>query len=178
MFPTSWIKKNGIRLNRNAAQRLDILLEVFFRETIKHGKPIIITNAMISWINNCLKYLPKTKRMIRENRIRIISAREDYQHKSSNMILWKQYAFKDVVDIFLSEENTHHIISIGDAEYEYNALVELCDVENHAFQILKNIKLLSNPSFDVLIDQLEVINRNADYIFKEEEHMDMYFRRL
>ena len=84
-------------------------------------------------------------------------------------------AFKNEI---ASEFKSHHcvnIISVGDADYEYNALISL-DTWNHkSSKILKSIRFMKDPSHDTLVDQLEVLINAIPEITHRKTHLDLKF---
>jgi len=67
-------------------------------------------------------------------------------------------AFRSEINI---EKNKHfnNIISIGDAEYEYYALINLFSNYNntHNFKLLKSIKFIRYPNFVQLYKQINLL---------------------
>ena len=84
---------------------------------------------------------------------------------------WKINSFKKNVN-----NNYQNIISIGDALFEYNALVKLYFDNPSNKRFLKTIKLLEEPSFDKLIDQLGVIYNAINDIVATNSHLDLILR--
>ena len=150
LFPTTWITTNEINLKNNIDidkyagyfAQVDQDLNNLLIKLIQCGTVIIVTNALLTWIKLSITILPKTSLIL--NRIEVISARGDYQSKSSNPMDWKKFAFESIIQGMGKKIN--NIISIGDANYEYVALMNL----NNFFQInkldinyfLKNIKFI------------------------------------
>jgi hypothetical protein len=178
LFPTSWIFGNNIKINDKVSTKNYI---VYFNEldnsiyklllmSLHIGKVVIVTNANINWIHLTKDILPKTSKLI-ESYIPIISARDVY-YGIHDMNKWKIYAFNNDIGHLVSWAN--QIISIGDAEYEYNALISLKSYV-YDWKKLKTVRLVKNPSFDTLIDQIEVITKSIDDIYKHNNHMDLNF---
>lgn len=176
LFPTFWLFSNGVKLDnildiRKYAlyfQELDSTLSKLLKMSITIGKVVIITNANIEWIMSSKKILPETSKII-DAYIQIISARDMY-HQVYDMNEWKRRAFKNNIYNYVQWSN--QIISIGDAEYEYEALISLKQYTNPK-TCLKTIKLVKSPSFEVLIDQLDVITKSLYDIYKQPTHMDL-----
>ena len=91
-------------------------------------------------------------------------------HQVYNINEWKRRAF--INNIYNYVQWSDQIISIGDAEYEYYALISLNKYTNPK-TCLKTIKLVKTPSFEVLIDQLDVITKSLYDIYKQSTHMDL-----
>ena len=171
LFPTSWFMQNNIskQINNNIDYfiKLDNVLYNFFKKIRHCGKVIVITNALIEWINSSSNVLPKTKDMLQK--IKVISARGSYQDQYPNVMEWKKMAFKAEVT-----HNNINIISVGDAYYEYNALVGLYDTQNNV--LLKSIKFVDDPDNDTLVDQIEVLQKVIPSICNLTKHLDLQFK--
>lgn len=187
LFPTNWVIKNRIDLMNSSIreqyttyfQELDRVLSVFLKTTTLMGKVIIVTNALLDWIQISSIVLPKTYVLLKK--IKIVSARGSYRNVSSNVMDWKKMAFHDVVDEEFQNSSLMHVISIGDAEYEYQALIALNDMNNtknlttNPTKYLKSIRFIKNPSHDTLIEQLEVLNGAIQDVWVKKNHLDLLF---
>lgn len=178
LYPTSWIKNNDVAKNARKMEKLDGLIARFLKDASGYGLVIIITNATYMWVNNTLKTLPLTNKVFDDYNIEIISARENYMDITNQIAQWKEYAFRDVVVNNLARHTTQHIISIGDAHYEYDALVNLCNWNTHVHKILKTVKCTSSPSLNVMMDQLSCMISASDNIFANFSFMDIHFELL
>jgi hypothetical protein len=171
LFPTSWYGKNFLN-NQNTFifKSIDENIYNLLYNLLKSGTVLVVTNASKSWINNTIEFLPETKKIMKY--VKVISARDLYSEKTNNINDWKLMAFKDIYN-----NNNHYtnIISIGDAYYEYNALINLNKIKKKNI-ILKNIKLMSNPDVDIILDQIQVINKVCDKVCKSRKHLDLKFK--
>lgn len=167
LFPTTWYNKGYNNLGN-----LDNIIYHVLKKFSAHGKLVIVTNAMPIWVESCLEGLPKTKKIMAQLKIDLISARQLYQYRA-DMSEWKKYAFGS--EIIKSQGNIKHVISIGDAEYEYNALVNLYNI-TETKKILKSVKLLKQPDFHILKEQLEILYKNASIICSNKKHLDLNFK--
>ena len=178
LFPTSWVAKNFINLHDTETRykyleffsELDNLIFSFLKKILYKSKIIIVTNAMPLWIKISSCVLPKTQNLL--NYIKVISARKNFQKVSSNYTEWKKLAFDAEVKNQLNIKNKQNIISIGDATYEYKALINLYNKD----RILKSMKFLENPTFDILKDQLEVLSTNIERVIDYGKHLDLVFK--
>lgn len=178
LFPTSWVVQNGLNLADVSVQnkfivyfaRLDMLLHKILNNLIsKIGKVIIVTNAKEKWIDISTMILPNTKKLIKDN-IKVISARDIYSKKiPGNMHLWKKIVFRKIVDTYYY--NAQNIISVGDAEYEFNALIDLYDPKKP--RLIKSVRFVQLPSFDKLIKELEVLDNCIDDINNSKTNIDL-----
>jgi len=185
LFPTSWIVKNNINIDNKQMQnkyiiyffKLDFLVSQLLLNLSKYGQAVIITNASTKWILLSSTILPTTQKVLKNN-VLIISARDAYQHKyPGDMSIWKKKAFEDVVNNYYENHKLQNIVSGGDAEYEFLALTDLYN-ENSVVKnrLLKTIRFMKDPSFDDLIDQLEVFNDCAQKVLLNRGHLDLEFK--
>lgn len=181
LFPTTWITNKIDNYNLGDIDKkyiglfskLDLLLQELLYRLLQCGKVVIVTNATLKWIIMTLDMLPNTKKIIRQN-IDVISAKDMYQKKYTDVMLWKKLTFRNIVlNYFKQNKYAENIISIGDASYEFNALIELYN--NSKKQILKTVRLLQHPTYDLLIDQLEVLIKSINKICDINKHMDLKF---
>ena len=184
LFPTSWIVKNNINLSDKNMQnqyivifsRLDTILYNLFNKLLKHGQIIIVTNAVIKWIVISSNMIPNTQKILKD-KILVLSARDAFQNQYPNeMHKWKKKLFEKIVDKYFLKHKLQNIISAGDAEHEFNALTNLYNENSVAnLRLLKTVRFIKDPSFEELIDQLEVFNNCVNKILLSRKHMDLKF---
>jgi len=185
LFPTNWVTKNNIDITDSESCNkyklffieLDNILSNVINGLNKLGNVFIVSNASLAWVKNCLAILPYTNKLVNAFGINVISARDNYLSNNStgSIMEWKISSFQDILVNVLNsiagkfnEKNYLNIISIGDAEYEYVALINL----NSFFKInkldinylLKNIKFIEKPDFNILIEQLVILKKNIQTI--------------
>ena len=195
LFPTSWCNKNMINLN-NAESineyklyfiELDNTMSNFLINIKKFGEIFIVTNANIKWIKSCLNVLINTRKVIMDNNIRIVSARDIYSKTLSSPTEWKINTFRDILNNTIIDFSTKfecntilNIISIGDAEYEYIALLNLDGFfksnKQNINYLLKSIKFIEKPNFDMIIDQMEIVQKNINFIVNKIGYLDLKFK--
>jgi hypothetical protein len=194
LFASFWCNKNMINLNDSESVssyklyfiELDKTVSDFLINLQQYGEIYIVTNANIKWIKACLNILPHTKKNIMENNIRIVSARDLYSQTLSSPAEWKIKTFQDILGDVLEklehkmECNTFlNIISVGDAQYEYVALLNLDNYlkakSPNANYLLKSIKFIEKPSFDLIIDQIQVVKKNIGMIVNKIGYVDLKF---
>jgi hypothetical protein len=214
LFPTSWINKNSIDFNRPNTYteykiyflELDKTISGLLESLNRVGDVWVVTNASIKWIKSCLMILNQTRETIIKNNIRIVSARDSYSQNNSSPTEWKILTFQDIIEDILSKisknmkPNTYiNIISIGDAMYEYIALMNLdnflksfiekkninvtnsndkTDKQNQYTNfnyLLKNVKFIEKPEFNLVIDQMNVLDKNKETIINKLEFIDLKF---
>ncbi len=199
LFPTNWVTKNNIDLTDTESLNkyklffieLDNILSNVINSLNKLGNVFIVSNASLTWIKNCLAILPYTNKLVNAFGINVISARDSYYNQNSlnnpekaSIMEWKITCFQDILINVLNsiagkfnEKNYLNIISIGDANYEYVALMNL----NNFFEInnldinylLKNIKFIEKPEFNILIDQLAILRKNIQMIVDKLHFVDL-----
>jgi hypothetical protein len=119
----------------------------------------IITNAQKGWVEySAAHYLPKLVPVLQ--RVRIISARsafEKYHPRDPDM--WKMHAFSGV-QRQLDFPVVTNLISVGDQDWDINATKKIGQEFSEA--LIKTIKMQQNPSPDVLLKQLKLINEKFE----------------
>jgi len=183
LFPTTWVIKNNINIKDPETSNkyivyfheLDSVLSELLIKLQKYGKVVIVTNAMPTWIKISSAVLPKTAYVLQK--IKVVSARKNHQATSPHMMDWKKLAFIEEVKNEMLNKKILNIISIGDAEYEYKALIDLYNSTHLSDKqkLLKSIKFMDEPSHETLIDQLQVITRSVDEICLIKKHLDKKF---
>jgi len=183
LFPTSWIINKGIDLTDIDIQnkyivffsKLDMIIHKLIFNMIKYGKVVIVTNAMTKWVDISSNVLPNTSTLIQKH-VKVISAKDLYIKKyPQKVMLWKKLIFHRLIhEYFRYSKSYQNIISIGDANYEYNALVSLYDKNNDS-RYLKSIKFINKPTFDKLVDQLEILYRSISNVVKKKDQVDLVF---
>lgn len=171
LFPTSWTTKNLINLNDIEVRtkyldffsELDDIIYKLLQKISEFSKIIIITNAYPVWIKLSSMVLPKTKYLL--TKIKVVSAKKNYGSVYSDSFEWKKHSFMDEVN-----DNTN-IISIGDAMYEYKALINL---DNNK-RILKSVKFADKPTYEILKDQLETLDIAIKKIILIPNNLDLVF---
>ena len=187
LFPTSWVGINNINIREKKTRdnyqvmfaELDNILYNFLTKCINLGKVLIMTNASYGWINITTKMVPNTSKLINKY-IKVISARESYS-EYYDINKWKHYAFEDeVINYFKNKKTTHNILSIGDALYEYEALIKIYELKKvkPKKRILKTIKLMYSPTYYSLIDQINVLSECINKLSHKKKHIDLNFEKL
>jgi len=177
LFPTTWVNSKNINITdtttclkyKSYFDNLDDILYLFLKNIFskKLRKQIIVTNASKKWILDCYNLLPKSKLLLVSN-IDLISARDLHYMKHPNPDIWKKLVFKDIHN---SNKDVKTIISIGDADYEYRALINLY---NNVIN-LKAVRLLNKPDVFKLCDQMATLNRALSKIIYSSNNLDIYF---
>ena len=132
---------------------------------------VIISNADLKWINNCLThFLPELNDYLRDNDIKIHSAKNTFSKIVKTPADWKIKCFKKVVDEMYEEDVFYdlNVISIGDGKEEKKAVFNLA--KNLKFRKLraKFIRMISFPSAASIILQLKYLNDNINEMILDE----------
>lgn len=217
LYPSTWVHNNNIdctnkedinkyklfflELDKSITNLLEILTDN------NDNAVYIVTNANKKWVELCLSTLPKTKEIIEKDVI-ILSAKDNYNQKTNSIMDWKVLTFRDVVkNVYInntldidemynplhSSHNLHNsqfignVISIGDSNYEYTALLNLYEYfKKNGFKLfntskkkekeylLKNVKLVDKPEFDILINQLCILKKNINVIIEQQNVVDIF----
>lgn len=177
LFPTTWTTKNKLNFEQYNVERyadyfrnLDNILYKLLLKLNDFGKVVIITNALPMWIDMSSKVLGKTRKLLQN--INIISAKKMYRDKFQNAVDWKKMAFKEELEKY--KHNITNIISIGDAIYEYIALIKLYDPAKNT-KYLKSIKMVEKPNYEALMKQLYKLYDHIPSICTIDKHLDMKF---
>lgn len=182
VFPTSWVFDKNIELldpqvrakYSKTFRKLDTLIYNFLKKIERHGKIVIITNAMPEWVQLSGSLLRNTNKIIR--RLPVLSAKQKYRTKTKNQKIWKTMCFDDTVKSYANRRKISNIVSIGDAIYEYDALVSLYKGQKgHRDRLLKAIQLTRYPSYHQLYEQLDIMHNNIDRICMHKDHLDIHF---
>ena len=89
---------------------------------------------------------------------------------------WKANTFVEEIGVELPDKALQNIVSIGDAVYEYNALVNLwVNNPNKINRYLKNIKFKEEPTQEILIDQLNTTKSSIQKVIFTHGHLDLQF---
>ncbi len=126
---------------------------------------IIISNADLKWINNCLThFLSELKEHINENDIKIYSAKNMFSKIVKNSKEWKSKCFKKVIlDMYKNDLNSDlNVISIGDSKEEKKAVFNLTKFLEFRKIHPKFIHMISFPSAASIILQLKYLNDNIN----------------
>lgn len=171
LFPTSWILDSNINIENpeepiiSMFQALDSIISSLIIELNDNTNTriLIVTNATNEWIDKCLQFLPFFKMSIIDEGITsITSARYLYQKDENDLTTqWKHHAF----DMLCRENESRHIVSLGDGESEHLAVQNLKNDQ----RIIGSIRFHKNPTLNQLMSQLSIVNEcgfmesNDDY---------------
>jgi len=134
---------------------------------------VVISNAKMNWLKYSLsQYFPHLLRTLREEKIRIVSARESYENMFPFLAQWKLSSFlynilqfKEKVGNCVSCSDGVLIVSIGDGPVEQIALKQIGLSKGIPY---KTIKMIHEPGPIDLSDQLNFITDNLLLVLSQE----------
>jgi len=186
LFPTSWVNKNNIEIMNNSKfiykkyfENIDLSLIKLLKILVECGDVIIITNALLNWIDISSRILPVTNKFLKTiNNIKIVSARGEYSSISDDLMDWKKMAFQNELSKKTKTQKINNIISIGDAEYEYHALLNLYRGEPHNYRLLKSVKFLKYPNNNQILEQINIMNNAVEKVCTHPGHLDLHISNI
>lgn len=175
LFPTiQYINYNNVEF-----ERLDYNIYSLFSFILNYSQIIIITDANKEWFIKCIQYLNYTKQLINENQIKILSTRDiikEYETIYNKDLLLKNRKIKIFKCILLLFPDYNNIISIGDSEKEYEALINLYKNNKNESRYFKNIKLFKYPNSDLILEEIKLLKNNYFDIYKIQENKDIVIK--
>ena len=132
---------------------------------------VIISNADLKWINNCLThFLPELNDYLVENQIKILSAKNTFSKIIKAPTDWKLKCFKKVIDDLYGEDLFYdlNVISIGDGKEEKKAVFNLAKDLKFRKLKAKFIRMISFPSAASIILQLKYLNENINKMILDD----------
>jgi hypothetical protein len=138
------------------------------------GTVIIVTNAMKDWVKISAIVLPKTYYLLKK--ISIISARDLFSNQFKDVMEWKKNTFQMIINKEFKNKKMMNIISIGDAEYEHQALVALTKSNFNKIKYLKSFRLIREPHYDQIIEQLDLMEKYIDQFWNLHEQICKSFK--
>ena len=168
------------------------IIELFVKLQNNSYDVVIVSNADMKWINNCLThFLEELKEYINENNIKVYSAKNMFSNLNSDKKKetgkrettgWKIKCFEKVIKDLYSEENENNIIetaidlnvlSIGDGDDEKKAVFKLNKNKFNFCQNLQSkfIRMIDYPSASSIIIQLEYLHNNMNDILKSNKNI-------
>mmetsp|Transcript_16835 Transcript_16835/g.22265 ORF Transcript_16835/g.22265 Transcript_16835/m.22265 type:complete len:211 (-) Transcript_16835:120-752(-) len=184
LLPSNWLVRNGnypfegvlkTETQMQTRQSLesigcavyDCLAKALFR-----GPVFIITNSMEGWVQrSAIFYMPILTNLLKY--VRIISARSMFPKEPPSH--WKLLAFRQCLhDLYSSPYRTIYtrVVSIGDSNYERNALFSLS--HSLASPSLISVKFKEEPTIQDLKNQLFCLQKLLADIFQCSHHSDIF----
>ncbi|TRY53218.1 HAD-like domain containing protein [Cryptosporidium tyzzeri] len=136
----------------------------FLKKATELGQVIIITNAEPRWVYETSElYLPEILCFLRV--IPICSARQFTQAGSNDLKYWKYRAFNCVIQQFSNSfQGIANIISIGDSQWDRDAVFNVFENNKNIKIIPKAVKFLGSPSFEALGEEILILTSKLEEI--------------
>ena len=176
LLPTTWLSTQALledlTIKSNTVTSIilaDIAESVLtvLRQALMHGFVIIVTNSEAGWVEqSCRRFLPNCQALI--DTIPIISARASYELYTASPLEWKKRAFRAECG------SATNIVSIGDSEYERQAVITL----SRPGCIVKSLKLDDKPSPGKIKAQLMMLHNILPRIVLYPMDMDIICNSL
>jgi hypothetical protein len=181
LLPTTWLHAQGLLEDDVALtveqglqlQALAGLVAATLDAAQRRGVVCIVTNAEPGWVeDSCQAFMPSL--LPRLQGVRIVSARGDHEKHGLYMpTMWKCLAFEGVVrDFYQSaghDAGRHSLVSLGDSEYEMQALWWVSSgAEGHA----KTLKFACRPDLERLREQHELAVSIIDDLIDHDGSLD------
>ena len=169
-----------------------ITIELFVKLQNNNNDIVIVSNADMKWINNCLThFLEELKEYINENNIKVYSAKNMYSKLNAGKkketgkresTIWKVKCFEKVIKDLYYEENENSmlettidlkVLSIGDGDDEKRAVFKLSQNKFKFCQNLdsKFVRMIDYPSASSIIIQLEYLKNNFSEILNSNKNI-------
>jgi len=178
LLPTTWIEKQGLRLDGHSPseeqelelQRMTEHAKLTLKAAKALGEVILVTNAERGWVElSCQKFMPGLCESLQD--VRILSARSTYEHQGvAQPSEWKYLAFQRELERFCEEPHPlsgetdtvagvtrrRNVISIGDSPHEREALIRV--TAHMPDSRVKAVKLMARPDVHQLRQEHEIIS--------------------
>lgn len=181
LFPTEFFKTriNMLQNHKLIPEEINLKLRTLASDIINLitcaktcGCVTIISNASLEWLELCFQVIPEIIPLIKT--ISIISAQDNFKHKSDDPAKWKEWTFYHYINSSIElynqqdnnyrpvqqKQNCYNIISIGDSIHERDALkinANYLKTYNSNSISAKTIKLSDKPTFEKVIIQLQIL---------------------
>jgi hypothetical protein len=177
---TSWLnaaKEHGMELTKTVQQHLRGIERTVIQLldlAQKLGHVFIITNAMQGWVEySAAQWLPGLLPEL--VRLPVISARTRFESKyPTDVSRWKVSAFFEVKKL-LPEDIVTNLLSVGDAQYEMDAVHAIGKEFDAA--IVKTVKFRENPTPEELLKQLELVTKQFQRIVENGRNLKIGLER-
>mmetsp|Transcript_124791 Transcript_124791/g.285918 ORF Transcript_124791/g.285918 Transcript_124791/m.285918 type:complete len:262 (-) Transcript_124791:303-1088(-) len=141
------------------------------------GSVMIITAAEEGWVQQtCAKFLPAVLPAMQGPRawVKVISARSTYEPLGyAGSFAWKAKAFTAAVRQHFAAaplSGVRHVVSIGDADYERQALKGCTGAAGY---LGKSLRLLRSPSLARITEEAALIRGALEHLCTHDGHLDL-----
>ena len=184
LLPSTWLRKRGIGVNYDgctgvtaemmeACAVLEPHVKALLTSAKEYGQVFIVTNATRGWLQiSAMTFMPSVAALIPS--FTVISAADLYDVYYDNPTIWKKLAFQNEVLTlaFPTQPAKRTVISIGDGEYEREALKHIAADAVPGSMLAKSVKFMDSPTPDMLERQLASTLREMDMIATVPESFD------
>ncbi|KAJ1604429.1 apicomplexan-conserved protein [Cryptosporidium canis] len=162
LLPTTWLSWNKELDLKNT--NFGGIVRDFLKKATELGQVVIVTNADPRWVYETSElYLPEILYYLRV--IPICSARQFAKGDPSDMKNWKYRAFNCVIQQFSNSfEGIKNIISIGDSQWDRDAVFNVFENNKRVEIIPKAVKFLGSPSFEALGEEILILTSKLEEI--------------
>ncbi|KAK9174264.1 hypothetical protein CmeUKMEL1_00075 [Cryptosporidium meleagridis] len=162
LLPTtclSWNKQLDLK-NTNFGR----IVADFLKKATELGQVVIITNAEPRWVYETSElYLPEILCFLRV--IPICSARQFARTGPNDLKYWKYRAFNCVIQQFSNSfQGAANIISIGDSQWDRDAVFNVFENNKNIKITPKAVKFLGSPSFEALGEEILILTSKLEEI--------------
>jgi len=132
----------------------------------------IVTAGEENWVDfSCAKFYPNLWSFIKEQNIKIYSARTLYQDIYPNdHIEWKSAVIRSILTEHNTDPESSQIVSIGDSSVERHATIKVADELNYQ---RKSIKMIEKPNIDKILTQWKLISYMIPKLHNHEGNLDL-----
>ena len=184
LLPSTWLRNRGVGVNYDsctgvttemteACAVLEPHVKALLTAAKEYGQVFIVTNATRGWLHiSAMTFMPSVAALIPS--LIVISAADLYDVYYSNPTVWKMLAFRNDVltHAFPTQPAKCTVISIGDGEYEREALKHIAADAVPGSLLAKSVKFMDNPSPEILKRQLVSTLQEIDMIATVPESFD------
>lgn len=162
LLPTTWLSWNKQVNLKNT--NFGGIVANFLRKATELGQVFIITNADPRWVYETSElYIPEILHYLRT--IPICSARQFAKYGLNDMKNWKYRAFNCVIQQFSNSfQGIKNIISIGDSQWDKDAVFNVFENNKNIEIIPKAVKFLGSPSFEALGEEILILTSKLEEI--------------
>lgn len=139
----------------------------------------IVTNGSTAWFESSgSTYLPSTWACVRQlehdHKLVFISARDMYEHTTSDPTLWKRYAFQNILKERMQSAPgaAANLLSIGDGPAEAAATHFLQTHHPVGTVYAKQVRLAQKPSLTTFLSELDHVGRYLKSWMADHHNVD------
>lgn len=167
IFPSSNIQQ-WHSFPKDLITNLENIILNLFTQCQASGQVWVVTNANTGWVHNsCYIFMPRLHERLfhQSGSISLVSAREKYQAHlqtlvdQSTVAEWKLFTFHDIIESF-RQVGGREVITIGDSDYEHNALRRILSNPMNQKLCGKTIRMVPCPTASMLWMQLQHVQEN------------------